>query len=308
MIETFSDDDKLLVRYLFNELDKNEARELEDRMLLDDELANRAEVVEMNLIDCFVRKELTAVERVRFEEQFLSDPENRDEVNRALMFHDSLRLVRTNEQIASGPVRDQRWRPIAALALATAVVLSIVGLVVFEVRRRGHNANNLATNSSPAPNVNQSTNAPSPNSPPESVASQKEGNDSGIELARNESDKYTQYEYIHRQDMASGERGGAPAHFTLRPQAINLALMYELVDDKGAQQQVYGVTIKNQYGERVWPQNKTKEEIRPVFSKGAKRRKLIFVNIPVRVLTESGPYLLELDDEYLPAKQFTLQK
>ena len=86
MIETFSDADKLLVRYLYRELKQDEATQLEDEMLLDDELAERAEVVEMNLIDGYVRGELSAAERLRFEERFLVDSENRDKVERARIF------------------------------------------------------------------------------------------------------------------------------------------------------------------------------------------------------------------------------
>lgn len=306
MIETLSDEDKLLVRYLFNELDKDEARELEDEMLLDEELGDRAEVLEMNLIDCYVRNELSADERVRFEEGFLADPENKDKLNHAMMFHESLRLLHEKDQLASGS--DQRWRrglsaifarPVPALALFTTVVLLIAALGVFEIRRRGHNANNLATNSSLAANVQQNTNVASQNNSPEPVPSEPE-------LAQN--NRHTQYEYIHRQDSNSGERAGETAHFILGPQAKNLVLRYELIDDKAAQRETFGVTIKNQYGERIWPQNKAKVEIEPVFTKGTKRRKFIAVKIPVKVLTDGGPYLFELDDNYLPAKQFTVKK
>ena len=305
MIETLSDEDKLLVRYLFNELDKHEARELEDEMLVDEELEDRAEVLEMNLIDCYVRNELSTDERERFEKGFLADPENRDKLDNAMMFHDSLRLLHEKDQRASGS--DQSWRrglssvfarPLPALALFTTVVLLLTALVVFEIRRRGHKTNNLSTNSSLAVNVQQNTNIASPNNSPQPVPSEPE-------LAQNNRD--TQYEFVHRQDSNSGERGGETAHFSLGPQVKNLVLMYELIDDKAAQRETYGVTIKNQYGERIWPQNKAKEEIEPVFTKGTKRRKLIMVKIPVKVFIDGGPYLFELDDN-LPAKQFNVKK
>ena len=304
MIETLSDEDKLLVRYLFNELDKDEARELEDEMLLDEELGDRAEVLEMNLIDSYVRNELSTEERERFEEGFLADPENREKLNHAMMFHESLRLLHEKDPLASGNDRRRLSaifaRPVPALALFTTVVLLIAALVVFEIRRRRvHNANNLATNSSLAVNVQPNTNVAPQNNSPEPVPSEPE-------LAQINRD--TQYEYIHRQDSNSGERGGETANFTLGSRVKNLVLRYELIDDKAAQRETYGVTIKNQYGERIWPQNKAKEEIEPVFTKGTKRRKLIVVKIPVRVFIDGGPYLFELDDNYLPAKQFNVKK
>ena len=311
MIETFSEEDKLLVRYLFNELEKEEARELEDEMLVDDELAKRAEVVEMNLIDCFARNELTDAECRRFKEGFLADPENRNKVDSALMFHESLRQLHEKDRFVS----DRGWRrmpsaffarPLPALALITLVVLVLTALVVFEIRRRAHK-NSLTTNSAPPANVNQSVIAP----PPSSVGANSKTasvKDPEVELARNDPDKFTQYEYIHSQDLNSTERGGARVHFVVRPQMKTLGLVYELADDKAAEKETFGIRIKNQYGERIWPQNKTREEVKPVFKKGGKRQKLIVVKVPLKVFKDGGPYLLEFDDQHLPAKQFTVKK
>lgn len=303
MIETFSDADKLLVRYLYRELKKDEATQLEDEMLLDDELAERAEVVEMNLIDCYVRGELSAAERLRFEERFLVDWENRDKVERARVFQKSLRVISDEGQF----VNNQGWRrfvpaflaqPLPAFALVTIVLLLTAALIVFEVRRRAHNTNSLATNSAtPAP-VTAAT--PTPENVP---AKEPE-----TEIARNDPEKHIQYEYIHRQDWNGAERSNPVVHFTLDPRVKTVALMYQLGDDLAAQRKSYGVTIKNQYGERVWPQNKLKIESKPIFGKEEKRHRVIVVKVPVNVFTDGGPYSFEIDDQYLPAKQFTVKK
>ncbi len=309
MFETFSDEDKLLVRHLFNELDENEARDFEDEMLLDDELAERAEVVVMNLIDGYVRNELTAAEFLRFEERFLVDPENRVKVDRARMFQASLRLSSDKNQFVTRPTSNQGWsgmfprffaRPLPALALVTTVVILIVALIVFEIRRRTPNPNSLTTNSAPPAPVNQNAHDSATLAPPSKSA--------GPELASNNLEKYTQSEYVHRQDWNGSERGGPVVHLTIGAQVKTLNLVYELGDDKAAARETYAITIKNQYGERVWPQNKLKEEIRPVFEKGGKRQKLIVVKVPVKVFTDAGLYSFEIDDQYLPAKQFTVKK
>ena len=304
MIETFSDEDKLLVRYLFGELEENEARELEDEVLLNDELAERVEVVEMNLIDHYVRNELSGAERVRFEEKFLVDPENRDKVERARMFQESLA---SDKRAVVQPINSRSprhmlsvlfARPLPAFALVALVVLLLAALIVFEMRRRAPNTNSLTTNSAtPATSPNAAT--PSPTNVP--------SNEAGAELAKNDPQQETHYEYIHRQDWNGSERGGAVIQLTIRPHTKYLELAYELDDDEAAARESYGITIKNQYGERVWPEDKPKAQIKPVPGKGGKR-KLIVVKVPVSVFSDGGPYLFEIDDQYLPAKQFSVKR
>ena len=303
MIETFSDADKLLVRYLLHELDREEARELEDEMLLDDELAERVEVVEMNLIDSYVRDELPAGDRTRFEEGFLPDPENRDKVERARMFQESLRLVSDQAEVVREPVKNRGWlhifrRPLPAFALVTIAMLLLAALIVFQMRRRVPNTNSLTTNSV-IPAASPMVATPAPTSVP--------SNDAGPELARNDPQRETQYEYVHRQDWNGAERGSPVVQITIRPHVKFLDLVYELGEDKAAERESYGITIKNQYGERVWPQKKDKEVVKTVFGKRA-NRKLIVIKVPVRVLSDDGPFSLEIDDQYLPAKQFTVKR
>jgi hypothetical protein len=327
MIETFSEKDRVLVRYLFNELDKNEAVELEDEMLLNDELFDRAQVVEMNLIDHYLRNELTPEESLHFQTKFLAVPENRDKVNRAQLFHDSLRLLHGKDQFAPQPTPARGFRsslafvfqrPLPALASIAAAILLIAGLVlVLRIPRRVNNANTLVTGSSPPATgkVNETTGTPSPNAAPLNTpfpnvpSPNDERGGTAITLAKNDRDRFTQREYVSRQNWNGGERGGRVVHITLRQPVTNLVLMYELLDDKASQRGTYGVTIKNQYSERVWPQNdRLKEEVKPVLTAGKNRRKLIVVDVPTSVFKDGGPYLFEIDGPYLPAKHFTVKK
>jgi hypothetical protein len=177
-------------------------------------------------------------------------------------------------------------------------VLLVAALIMFQMRRRASNTNSLATNSA-QPQLSPNVATPAPSTAP--------ANDPGAELARNDPRQQTQYEYIHRQDLNGSERGWAVVQLTLRPHARYLELAYELGNDQAGARESYGITIKNQYGERVWPQNKPKEQIKSVAAKGGKR-KLIVIKVPVRVFTDDGPYSFEIDDEYLPAKQFTVKR
>jgi hypothetical protein len=334
MIETFTDKDQVLARYLFNELDESDAVELEDEMLLDDSLYQRAQVVEMNLIDGYVRNEMTPEESRRFKEKFLATLENRDKVNRAQVFHESLRLLHEKAQVAPSPIREQGWyqraagliqRPLPALALIASVLLLIAVLVVvFERVRRPDNANSLATNHAPTnsnsvnPVTNDASNssvtggAPTPQLKlkPSVAPSTNTGlNGSRIEVAKNDPPNNTQREYINRQDRSSIERsGGNVVQISLGKKVTNLTLIYELLGDV-PERETYGVSIKNKYDEPIWPQNdKNKEEIKPLIKEGGKRRRLFIISVQTSIFKDSGPYLLEFNDQHIPAKTFTIKK
>ena len=327
MIETFTEKDQVLARYLLNELDDDVSAELEDEMLLDEELYERAQVVEMILIDCYVRNEMLPEESLRFEATYLMTPENKDKVNRARMFHKSLRFLHGQEKpLPQAPswrsqVRAIFQRPLRAAALIVSVVLSIVALVVvFERLRSADNANTILTKSTPSnpdamtpvpdttPDDLSASGTPTPTAPV--VPSTNKGpNSSGNEVARNNPPQLTRQVYINRQSGSGGERsGGGPVHITLSKQVTNLKLIYVLLDDV-PEREAYGVTIKNRYDEPIWPQNnKNREEVKPVYQDGAKRRRLIIINVPTSIFKDSGPYLFEFDDPYIPAKNFTIKK
>jgi hypothetical protein len=145
MIEALDDKDGLIARYLLNELSESENEDLEDEMVLDDELAERRQTVEMNLIDSYVMDEMSPDERHRFESGFLLFPENRLKVEEARMLHESLSLLR-KEQAGEQPepseaqdkpsrsrpetaaVSGRRWLgrfPVPAFAVA-ALLLALV--------------------------------------------------------------------------------------------------------------------------------------------------------------------------------------
>jgi hypothetical protein len=330
MIETFTDKDKVLVSYLFNELGKTDTIALEDEMLLDDELFERAQVVEMTLIDGYVRNEMTHEERLRFTEKFLAVPENRDKITHAQIFHESLRLREEKEQFALPAVSRQGWlqwvaglfqRPLPVAAFTIAALCLIVVLVaLLSIQRRSKQANTVVANAAPtaSDNVNPSTNIASNNSvvtgtptpqqqqPPVVPSVNKGPGNADIEIARNEPNKHTQWECLSCQDQRRSERSGSKVvSITLGKKVTSLNFVYELLND-APDRETYGVTIKNEYNDPIkLKNNKDKEQVKPVFRK---RRKFIIINVPTSVFKSSGPYSFEIDDPYISPKIFAIKK
>jgi hypothetical protein len=328
MLETFTDKDKVLVRYLFNELDDAEIVDLEDEMLLDDELLERAQVVEMSLIDGYVRNELTGEESLRFTEKFLAVPANRDKVESAQRFHESLRLLHEKEQFAPSALQEQgRHRGFAgffqmispAIAFATAALLLTAALiVVFTLQRRSGSSTIVTLNAPPTvsnnmnPGANTAPGRPvaevTPPPPQQSSANQspnKQPDRSGDVIAKNYPNNHTQWVCLSCQDRRSGERsGGEAVVISLGKNVKHLSLAYELLGDAPVRA-TYSVTIKNKYHNLIkLKNNKYIEEIKPVLWK---RRKFVVVNVPINALKDSGSYSFEFEDISIASKSFTIK-
>jgi hypothetical protein len=75
-----SDREDLLTRFLLGAVDERERAEVEDRLLSDDEFYERMLAGEGDLMDAYVRDELSSSERVQFEKSFLSSARRRERV------------------------------------------------------------------------------------------------------------------------------------------------------------------------------------------------------------------------------------
>lgn len=140
-MEVFDNKDELLVRYLLNELSKEENEELEDELAIQPELAERMQVVQMNLIDSFVLDEMSLNERARFKKGFFLFPENQTKVNAARAFHGSLQPQpkETHVSVAAARARSApAWlksllrMPVPAIGAAALVLLIalIIGIIM----------------------------------------------------------------------------------------------------------------------------------------------------------------------------------
>src|SRR5262245_65631504 len=73
-------DESFLVKYLLGDLTPDEEIQVEDRAFADADYLGALESAEADLIDSYVRGELSQTERRRFERRFLASPQRRRKV------------------------------------------------------------------------------------------------------------------------------------------------------------------------------------------------------------------------------------
>jgi hypothetical protein len=335
MLETFTEKDKVLVSYLFDELSAAEAVELQDEMLLDEELFERMRVVEMNIIDGYVRHEMTSDESRRFEEKFLASPENKEKVVRAQMFHESLRLLHGEEPVAAAtthvelppPLREphpprmfaalfQKHRP--AFALATLTLLMAIALVAYLVLRHQNSSNPVVNSAPPAREKVVPSPAPEPENRPDiDTASNRQtptvvpsanrnSNSPGIEIARNNPKREVEWRCLNCRERYGVERGaGDEVAISLGREALYLNLKYRLADD-APKRDKFTVRVEDEDSQPVYlAGGKKSEEVTRTNSDG---ESFIVIKVPTNVLKNGGRYTLIIEDPYFLHKVFTIKK
>ena len=127
----------LIARYLLGELPEEQQVEIEDRAFQDEEYLATITAVENDLIDEYVRHELSETDRRKFESRFLASAERRKRVE----FARALANVKSEAAVAEKPGRAQAafsWResfdafirglnPFGKLALAAMTLVVLVG-------------------------------------------------------------------------------------------------------------------------------------------------------------------------------------
>jgi len=132
----------LIARYLLGELPEEQQVEIEDRAFSDKDYLATITTVENDLIDEYVRGELSAADRLRFESRFLASAERRKRVE----FAKALRTVVSTvpEKNAIQTATGWSWReslyaflnglnPAARLAFAAAAILVVAGAALLFV-------------------------------------------------------------------------------------------------------------------------------------------------------------------------------
>jgi hypothetical protein len=131
-----------LVKYLLGDLPEAEQASVEDRALADVNYRSALDAAEADLIDAYVRDELSSAERRAFEQRFLGSPQRR----RKVAFARDLALVAAETRAAErdSSTRLSAWRALAALvrgwnpalqlAATLAALICVVGasLIVFQ--------------------------------------------------------------------------------------------------------------------------------------------------------------------------------
>ena len=124
--------EKLIARYLLGDLPEEQQVAIEDRAFADKDYLALVTAVENDLIDEYVRQELSPTERQQFERQFLASAERRKRVEFAKA------LARVPERTVVSETAKWSWRdslyalisglnPAAKIAFAAVMLLLIVG-------------------------------------------------------------------------------------------------------------------------------------------------------------------------------------
>ncbi|HEU4833169.1 MAG TPA: hypothetical protein VFS90_02100 [Pyrinomonadaceae bacterium] len=132
------DNEKLISRYLLGELPEEQQVEIEDRAFSDQEYLASITAVENDLIDEYVRGELSGDARQRFESRFLASAERRKRVEFAKALRTVVSESTAPEKKLVQPATTWSWReslyafinglnPAARLAFAAAAILVVAG-------------------------------------------------------------------------------------------------------------------------------------------------------------------------------------
>jgi len=79
-------DDEILTQYLLGSLTEEKTERLDELSIADDEMAARLQVIENNLVDAYVRGELSGKKLEQFESFYLTSPKRREKVSFAQTF------------------------------------------------------------------------------------------------------------------------------------------------------------------------------------------------------------------------------
>jgi len=133
-----SNEETLIARYLLGELPEEQQVEIEDRAFSDKEYLASITAVENDLIDEYVRGELAADDRRRFESRFLASAERRKRVEFARALRIAVSEAAGPEKKMVQPAPRWTWReslyaffsglnPAARLAFVAAAILVVTG-------------------------------------------------------------------------------------------------------------------------------------------------------------------------------------
>lgn len=129
-------DDALLVEYLLGTLSGKEAERLDEMSIADDEIAWRLRAVENDLVDKYVRNELSGTTLQQFKSSYLASPQRRQKVD----FANALLGLGQRHAGASLDAPDRsagvRTFPYWALAVAATAIAVVGAAYLFAENRR----------------------------------------------------------------------------------------------------------------------------------------------------------------------------
>src|SRR5215471_6783788 len=129
------DDEKLMVQYLLGNLSEEEQVRIEDKAFADSNYMGALEAAEADLIDAYVRGELSEAERRKFEQRFLTSSDRRSKVEFA---RDLVRVTEESKGAENALLQRpsvwrsflsvlRGWNPAVQFAGIAALLISVVG-------------------------------------------------------------------------------------------------------------------------------------------------------------------------------------
>jgi hypothetical protein len=153
-------DDRLLTRYLLGALGDDEIERLDELSIADDEFASRLQVLEDDLVDAYVRRELAGETLEQFQSFYLSSAKRQEKVQ----FAEAL-LRATDLRAAATPgERLRTWLPQWALAAAACLLLVATGFLWYQNLQL---RNQLKEGQAAIAALRQHVQTPAPPPPPE---------------------------------------------------------------------------------------------------------------------------------------------
>jgi hypothetical protein len=146
--------EELIVQYLLGSLSKKETESLDELSFVDDEFAERLSAVENDLVDTYVRGELSGLKLERFDSHYLASPRRRGKVKIARAFQIHMEKAVATGQVVFAPepsrMNATSVKPFPRLALpqgffniprlvltAAAILVAFgIGWMVFELSRQ----------------------------------------------------------------------------------------------------------------------------------------------------------------------------
>ena len=137
-------DEKSMVRYLLGDLPAEEEARIEDRAFADRDYMGALDAAEADLIDAYVRGELSQAERRGFENRFLTSPQRRRKVEFARSLARIADATAAEEGVILKPPSARLsllgmlrgWNPALQFGLGLAALVAVAGASWFMVENR----------------------------------------------------------------------------------------------------------------------------------------------------------------------------
>jgi hypothetical protein len=274
------------IRYLLGELTEAEQARLEERFFHDSELSELLSETEDDLIDQYVREELSAREREAFEHRFLISQRRREKVGFARAL---LQVERATPAAVVYSQKPLSWwqrmlsalrapRPALSYSLAAAALLFLVGgLWLFsEVRQLRREVTQMAAERGARERSDE-------------LAAQKEKLEQELaqlkqpaDLPGNEARAAVTLAFI----LAPGSRSGEGPKNLILPRAVQTVRL-QLNLNSGEEYRAYQVRLQTAGGERIRSWNQLK-------ASSARGERAVFITVPAELLRTGVQYELTL--------------